>query len=120
MRAGATVGLPFAVYPSFIYYNEDLLKKEGQPIPTKDWKIQALPLETIEHYVGRFIVFARMSPNAKFKVTALGTGLAGIDPKIMAQMFKYAPKNCYFDNLWFPYLTEGAGDRPQHNYWGTF
>lgn len=23
-------------------------------------------------------------------------------------------------NAWFPYLTTGAGDKPQHNYWGTF
>jgi multiple sugar transport system substrate-binding protein len=26
---GATVGVPFAVYPSFIYYNKDLFKEAG-------------------------------------------------------------------------------------------
>ena len=30
-------GLPYEVFTELIYYNEDLLKKEGQPIPTKDW-----------------------------------------------------------------------------------
>jgi len=29
--------LPYQVFTELIYYNEDLLKREGQPIPTKDW-----------------------------------------------------------------------------------
>jgi multiple sugar transport system substrate-binding protein len=29
--------LPFQVFTQLIYYNEDLLKREGQPLPTKDW-----------------------------------------------------------------------------------
>ncbi|MGZ6267671.1 MAG: ABC transporter substrate-binding protein [Candidatus Limnocylindrales bacterium] len=33
---GATVGVPFAVYPSFIFYNKDLFKEAGLPdLPTK-------------------------------------------------------------------------------------
>ena len=33
---GATVGVPFAVYPSFIYYNKALFKEAGLPnLPTK-------------------------------------------------------------------------------------
>ena len=30
---GATVGLPFAVYPSFIFYNQDLFTEAGLPLP---------------------------------------------------------------------------------------
>jgi multiple sugar transport system substrate-binding protein len=29
--------LPFQVFTELIYYTEDLLKREGQPIPAKDW-----------------------------------------------------------------------------------
>ena len=48
---GATVGVPFAVYPSFIYYNADLFKEAGLPLPPtkvgdlyqgKPWDIDAL------------------------------------------------------------------------------
>ncbi len=48
---GATVGVPFAVYPSFIFYNKDLFKEAGVPnLPTKvgdqyqgkPWDIDAL------------------------------------------------------------------------------
>lgn len=49
--AGATVGVPFAVYPSFIYYNEDLFKEAGLALPPtkvgdlyegKPWDVDAL------------------------------------------------------------------------------
>ena len=30
-------GLPYEVFTELIYYNADLLQKEGQPLPTKDW-----------------------------------------------------------------------------------
>jgi multiple sugar transport system substrate-binding protein len=48
---GATVGVPFAVYPSFIYYNTDLFKEAGLPTPPtkvgdlyqgKPWDLDAL------------------------------------------------------------------------------
>ena len=47
----ATVGLPFAVYPSFIIYNQDLFEEAGLPLPPtkvdepydgKPWDIDAL------------------------------------------------------------------------------
>jgi multiple sugar transport system substrate-binding protein len=48
---GATVGLPFAVYPSFIFYNKDLFDEAGLAYPPtkvgdkyegKDWDLAAL------------------------------------------------------------------------------
>src|SRR5260221_1004811 len=48
---GATVGLPFAVYPSYIFYNKDLFDEAGLPLPPtkvgdlyngKPWDLDAL------------------------------------------------------------------------------
>jgi multiple sugar transport system substrate-binding protein len=48
---GAAVGLPFAVYPSFIFYNQDLFEEAGLPLPPtkvgdmydgKPWDLDAL------------------------------------------------------------------------------
>jgi multiple sugar transport system substrate-binding protein len=50
-NAGATVGVPFAVYPSFILYNADLFKEANLPLPPtkvgdlyngKPWDVDAL------------------------------------------------------------------------------
>lgn len=35
--SGKLYALPFQVFTQLLYYNEDLLKREGQPLPTKDW-----------------------------------------------------------------------------------
>jgi hypothetical protein len=82
-------------------------------IPTKDWQIQTLPLDVIEHYVNRFVVYARLHPGELFKVTAIGTGLGGLRHQAVAPMFKYAPANCLFDTQWQEFL-------PKKNFWGTF
>jgi hypothetical protein len=82
-------------------------------IPTKDWRIETLPVEVIEHYVGRFIVYARLNPGDLFQVTAIGTGLGGLAHRDMAELFKYAPANCLFDTVWQEFL-------PKKNFWGTF
>jgi multiple sugar transport system substrate-binding protein len=34
---GKLYALPFQVFTQLLYYNEDLLKREGQPLPTRDW-----------------------------------------------------------------------------------
>lgn len=82
-------------------------------IPTKDWTISALPFEYIKAYVDRFIVYTRFHPKTNFQITALGTGLAGIGHEYMAELFKYAPYNCYFDEVWREFL-------PKKQFWGTF
>ena len=82
-------------------------------IPTKDWRIETLPVEDIAFYVRRFIVYARLNPKDQFQITALGTGLAGIPAHAMAELFKYAPANCLFDEAWREFL-------PKKQFWGTF
>ncbi len=83
-------------------------------IPTKNWRIDALELQAIQNYIDRFIVYARQNPGKEFMVTALGCGLAGHRHDVIAPMFKYAPANCQFDEIWEPFLGE------KKKYWGTF
>lgn len=83
-------------------------------IPTKDWRIQTLPYAVIDAYVQRFIVYARMKPQSIFKVTRIGCGLAGLRDEHIAPFFKYAPKNCLFDQAWESLLPKDAA------FWGTF
>jgi len=59
-------------------------------IPTKDWTIQPLPLDVIEHYVKRFLVAAKFYEDLTFLVTKIGCGLAGYEVKDIAPMFKEA------------------------------
>ena len=81
-------------------------------IPTKDWLINSLDYETIKNYVDRFIVYARQNPDKNFKLTRIGCGLAGLNPKTMALMFKNAPDNVWIDSEWNVYLN-------RTNVWGT-
>lgn len=83
-------------------------------IPTKDHRIEPLPLWKIRDYVDAFITYARAHPNLKFQVTCVGCGLAGFTDRQIAPMFNDAPDNCYFDLMWQPHLS---GHR---EFWGTF
>lgn len=83
-------------------------------IPTKDRYIETMSLDRIESYVKGFLAYAEGHPKVRFQVTAIGTGLAGLKHQDIALMFKDAPANCFFDEVWKPIL----GDT--HNYWGTF
>ena len=56
-------------------------------IPTKDYKIQTLPLPAISESVATFIAFARDNQNILFHVTPIGCGLAGYTPSQIAPMF---------------------------------
>ena len=83
-------------------------------IPTKDRNIDSLSIPEISHYVQEFIKFANLSLTMKFKVTAVGCGLAGFTNAQMAPLFSAAPLNCWFDTAWEPYLGK------KFHYWGTF
>ena len=58
--------------------------------PTKDGKIQTLPLEHIQYHVYRFINYARIHPESIFLVTQIGCGLAGYSPEEIAPLFSSA------------------------------
>jgi hypothetical protein len=74
---------------------------EGQTyaIPTKDFNLKVLDLNSIEVYVKQFISYVRQHPELNFLVTPIGTGLAGLDPKDIAPMFKAAVD---MENVWLP------------------
>jgi len=63
-------------------------------IPTKDARLQTLPLSIIERHVKDFIAYAAAHPNKRFQVTAIGCGLAGYKPAQIAPMFINATANC--------------------------
>lgn len=62
-------------------------------IPTKDARIKTLPLPIIRIFVADFLDYARQHPELNFRLTAIGTGLAGYKPAQIAPMFKDAPAN---------------------------
>ena len=63
-------------------------------IPTKDSKINVLPLKVIKLYVEQFLDFARDRDDLTFNIVAIGCGLAGFTPNEIAPLFSNAPKNC--------------------------
>jgi len=66
---------------------------DSYAIPTKDERLATLPIKDIQTYVDRFIAYAVGNPSLVFKLTAVGCGLAGYQPKDIAPMFKNAPRN---------------------------
>lgn len=66
-------------------------------IPTKDERIQTMPLKEIAWYVEKYLEFARVHPETKFLTTAVGCGLAGYTPKDIAPLFfaHPIPNNVY-------------------------
>jgi hypothetical protein len=61
-------------------------------IPTKNWKIETLPLSIIGFYVDRFVAFAECRSDLVFFVTKLGMGLAGLRADEIAPLFAAASK----------------------------
>lgn len=68
-------------------------------IPTKDYTIKTLPLETIERYVGFFIEYAKSNKQYDFLVTKIGCGWAGYKPDNIAPLFKECVD---IDNIYLP------------------
>lgn len=77
---------------------------DSYAIPTKDWNIQTMRLDHINHHVQVFLDVARMFDAIEFYVTALGTGLAGYRHADIAPMFKGHPRNCIMPPEWKDYL----------------
>lgn len=77
---------------------------QSYAIPTKNGRLQTLPLTQIKDYVDEFIKFAQQS-DLNFFVTAIGTGLAGYSHEQIAPMFANAPKNCRLPPEWLDILN---------------
>lgn len=73
---------------------------QSYAIPTLDYALNQLPLETIGAHVTDFLAYAVLRPEVRFQVTAIGCGLAGFKPEQIAPMFDYAPENCDLPEEW--------------------
>ena len=71
-------------------------------IPTKDKKIQTLPLDKIQVHVNDFLATAFSHPEYEFLVTKIGTGLAAIPISDIAPLFKTVKTTGVFDNVILP------------------
>lgn len=63
------------------------LKGQTFAIPTKDKKLEVLPLENIAEYVDLFYSQIKTMTDKHFLVTAIGTGLAGYSARDIAPLF---------------------------------
>lgn len=80
------------------------LTGKSYALPTKDARIETLPLGTILSHVDTFIEFAVRNPEIQFFVTRVGCGLAGYSDADIAPMFHGAPANCEFPIEWKEFL----------------
>lgn len=73
---------------------------EAYAIPTKDERLEPLPLARIRPYVNVFLAYAASHPEERFNVTRVGCGLAGYTDAEIAPMFATAPANCDLPSGW--------------------
>jgi hypothetical protein len=71
-------------------------------LPTKDKKIQTLPLDKIQVHVNDFLATAFSHPEYEFLVTKIGTGLAAIPISDIAPLFKTVKTTGVFENVILP------------------
>jgi hypothetical protein len=82
------------------------LQGSSYAIPTKDERLQTLPLSRIAEFVQEFLKFAERHPKIVFQVTQIGCGLAGFSVTQIAPLFKNAPKNCEFTKHFEHYIRK--------------
>lgn len=63
------------------------LQGQSYGIPTKDKKINILPLNEIKKYIDEFIIFAKSHKEYIFNVSKIGIGYAGYTPITIAPLF---------------------------------
>lgn len=69
-------------------------------IPTKDARIQPLPLDIIARYVRGFLHYAKINPALQFQLTPIGCGLAGYRREQIEPMFLGATDNVIWPPEW--------------------
>lgn len=67
---------------------------DSYAIPTLDAELRPLQLHDVKAHVADFLAFAGQRPETKFRVVAIGCGIAGFDPEDIAPMFIGYPANC--------------------------
>jgi hypothetical protein len=69
-------------------------------IPTMGLQIEPLPLNRIEQYIKKFLVYANENSEEQFFVTRIGCGIAGYTDSQIAPMFHGAPVNVKLPEGW--------------------
>lgn len=85
------------------------LQGSSYAIPTKDHRVETLPLAEIAAHVRTFIAFAELRTDLTFKVTPIGCGLAGYTPAQIAPLFDKAPDNCRLPEEFVSVLRGNGG-----------
>ena len=80
---GACIGYPEGLYG------------QSYALPTMDGQFRTLPLDQIAKHVARFVSFAAKHPRKSFLVTAIGCGIARLDPADIAPLFAGASENVF-------------------------
>lgn len=75
-------------------------------IPTKDQKLNTLPLDIIEQHAKEFLCFAEAHPDMEFHLTPIGCGLAGYTHAQIAPMFHKSPPNVILPDEFAQQLKE--------------
>lgn len=108
---GAVSGVGFGYMQTTVYSSAQkaqVLLGHCFAIPTKDFNIQTLPLESIELYVAAFLNFAEANRNLRFRMTQIGCGLAGYEAADIAPMFAAyeaaGNSNIAYDAAWAEFL----------------
>lgn len=78
---------------------------DAYAIPTKNRRLEVLPLCVVEGSVAGFLEYARTNGKEQFFVTKVGCGYAGHTDAEIAPFFRGAPPNCSFAEEWKPYLS---------------
>jgi hypothetical protein len=90
------------------------LQGNSYAIPTKDYSLRTLDIETIRRHIKTFIEFARAHEDLDFYITAVGTGLARYKHKEIAPLFLgIPPSRCSFPAEWQTYLGIPYTFRPE-------
>lgn len=69
-------------------------------LPTKDARIQTLPMADVEWHCKQFLDYARRSRETMFQLTRVGCGLAGLRDGDIAPWFCDAPDNVLLPAKW--------------------
>lgn len=62
-------------------------------IPTKDYNIRTLPIDSIKYYLEQFVEYAKQHPELEFLLTPVGTGLAGYSISDLESILPELPTN---------------------------
>lgn len=79
------------------------LQGNSYAIPTKNERLNTLPLHNIGIYADAFLAFAKTRPDLIFRLTPIGCGLAGYKPEQIAPMFRSAPANVIMPDEFRPW-----------------